>query len=138
MSMSNEYYMSGANAVGDFKMSLPVSDIVRLAASGVQFAPLDVIPVVDPLSYAPQREAVMPRTLVDLFWDRYKRAEQARPDRGFGELTPFTLYAYEYGQIVYVLFCPLDAVPFIIEDAAPCFPSDALMAKVALYKGTTK
>lgn len=119
------------------KPGVHISDMIRLATAGVQFAPLDVEPIIDPILYNhPPPDAPLPRTLVDLFWDRYSRAQGARA-RFDCYLPPFQLYAHEYGEIVYVMFCPASDVPVIIEDAAACFPSDALMAKVALYKGTT-
>ena len=118
---------------------LSVSDIERLVRAGVTTTFQDIAMVVvpdapspspAPLSYDPYRSA-----LVEAFWQRWDRAHSIDRDRAL-MVQPYEIHAQSYAETVYVMVCPRSAPPFIIEDHAGLYPSDALMAKLLLYEGT--
>jgi len=110
---------------------LSVSDIERLVRAGVTttFQDIAMVVVPDPASYG--------SALVEAFWQRWDRAHRTDRDRVFAEQQqPYEIHAQSYAETVYVMVCPRSAPPFIIEEHAGLYPSDALMAKLLLYEGT--
>ena len=118
---------------------LSVSDVVKLAAAGVKVDLTEIRNCIDRdenlPSATPGRADVFPATLVDAFWERWRRAHSAQPCQHFYE-SPYAVYAHEYAGTVYVMVCPHNQQPFVVEDHGPLYPSDALMAKLALYEST--
>lgn len=119
-------------------MILSVSDLVRLATAGVKVDLSDHNLVVNRDEDLPHVMAqnVFPASLVDAFWDRWHRAHVNTNNFPAGRLIPYAIYAHEFAETVYVMVCPVKQPPFIIEDHARLYPSDALMAKLALYEST--
>lgn len=117
---------------------LTVRDVERLAKAGVKIEFTQIAEQVIPDPEAPQRmhhNYIAPTTLVDSFWDRWRRAYPSRADE-FGRIAPWQIFAHEYDGIVYVLVCPYDEAPFVLQDHAPLYPSDALMASLSLREKT--
>lgn len=115
-------------------MTLSVSDVERLAKAGVAIRFEDIKYQIEPDTAAPPPQHFpMPRTLEEAFWDRWRRAHLPR-ENTFGAMIPYTINASEQGGKVYVFVSPGDQPPFILEDDAVLYPSDALMAKLALYE----
>lgn len=115
-------------------MTLSVSDVERLAKAGVAIKFEDIKYQIEPdTAAAPPQHFPMPRTLEEAFWDRWRRAHLPR-ENTFGAMIPYTINASEQGGKVYVFVSPGDQPPFILEDDAVLYPSDALMAKLALYE----
>lgn len=128
----------GAQAYGpnpDFRQRLCVSDYVKLATAGVK---IDFTDIRDQIACDLPDMGVLapraPRTLKEAFWDRWRRANRGS-DMSYGDAIPsFDVQAHQHKDTVYVLFCPHDEPPVIIEDTAILFPSDALMAKIGLRR----
>lgn len=131
---------TGANAQSLLASSLrprvTVSDIERLAKAGVKMDWTEVRDQVipDPPRMAPETD-MMPRPLADLIWDRYRRT--LNNTRQNLMTAPFQLFAAEHEEKVYVFVAPYGEQPLIIEDERIIFPSDALIAKLALLEKTT-
>jgi len=120
-------------------MILSVSDVVKLASAGVKCDLTDLKIVIERDENFPQANVPsygpysLSRTLDDAFWDRWQRAH-VHQLQGFTR--PYLIHAHEFAETVYVMVCPPTQAPFIIEDRAPCYPSDALMAALSLYEST--
>jgi hypothetical protein len=120
-------------------MMLSVSDVVKLALAGVKVDLNDIKGSIDRDENLPSPPVippanVFPRNLEEAFWDRWRRAH-LNSMQSFYE-PPYGIYAHEFAETVYVMVCPRKQAPFIIEDRAPCYPSDALMAALSLYEST--
>lgn len=114
----------------DNRKLLSVSDIERLAKSGVH---VDFKDVAEQIMQDPP-PATKHTPLIDAFWDRYWRA---RPEQDqWGRPTPYQIAAIQYEDLIYVFVGPRDRPPFVIEDQRVLYPSDALMAKMALLEQT--
>lgn len=112
---------------------LSVSDVERLAKAGVTIKFTEIKNQIKPDDQmVPQPMFPPPRTLEEAFWDRWKRAHLQR-DYSF-DVRPYNINASEHGGKVYVFVSPGDQPPFILDDDAVLYPSDALMAKLALYE----
>jgi hypothetical protein len=113
---------------------LSISEIERLAKAGVTLTVETVRPVSDPAGEYPTK----PPTLSDLIWERYTRAIRAANNgRDFpGYCMPFELLATNHGDTTWVSVHPtnFNYEPFQLTDVAAIFPSDALMAKLALWE----
>ncbi len=115
---------------------LSISDIERLAKAGVKVEIATVVPQAD--APAPTTD---PRVsgLAGAIWDRYVRGKRARDGdtyHGFGFQLPFELLATKHGDKIWVSVHPTSAIhePFQLQDDALVFPSDALMASLALWE----
>lgn len=111
---------------------LTVSDVERLAKAGVKIEFEAIRDQIRPDDPTPPRYDA-PRTLEDAFWERWKRAN-IRDDVNMGRMFPYKINASQHGDKVYVFVAPLDQPPFILEDVSVLYPSDALMAKLALLE----
>jgi hypothetical protein len=115
--------------------TLTVRDVERLAKAGVVINFADIKDQVMPDTDHPPPEAMsVPQSLDDAFWQRWHRAHI----KDFHSLyeRPYDIHAHAYGDKVYVFVAPRDREPLIIEDVAQLYPSDALMAKIALLETT--
>ena len=124
-------------------MMLSVSDVVKLAMAGVKIDLNDIKGAIDrdenlPSSYPLKEPNVFPKTLEEAFWDRWHRAHTRRNEFEYGLSIPYEVHAHEFAETVYVMVCPVKQAPFIIEDHHLLYPSDALMAKLAIYESNTK
>lgn len=115
-------------------VTLTVSDVERLAKAGVSIKFEDIRHQIKPddLSPTPTYDD-RPRSLEEAFWDRWKRARAAN-NIYTSMMMPYAVNASQHGDKVYVFVSPADQPPFIIEDVAVLYPSDALMAKMALLE----
>ena len=109
---------------------LTVSDVVELAKAGVQVSFKDVQMQIVP---NPHNNRRIVRSLEDSFWERWQRANPRDPN-SFGVIPSFMVMAHRAGDKVYLAVAPTDHPTFILEDEAVLFPSDALMAKLALWE----
>lgn len=112
---------------------LTVSDFERLAKAGVkiEFEQIANQIVQDRMPPPPQ---TCHRTLNESFWDRYRRAHCHHYE---GSMQPYDIHASAHGDKVYVFVMPSNTdAPFVLEDDAPLYPSDALMAKLVLWEKT--
>lgn len=117
------------------RQPLTVSDVERLAKAGVQINFADIAgQVMNDGPPPPTAADLWPNSLNESFWQRWKRANPKR--YGMGQDQPFQIFATEFKDTVNVYVAPSDAKPFILEDDAALFPSDALMAKLALWERT--
>lgn len=116
---------------------LTVSDIERLVKAGVTVTFADIAAQVTP-DYMPAPENIPvpdPKTLEDAFWQRWKRAHTRVDPMTFeGMMRPYKIHCHERGSKVFVMVCSDKEDPFLIEDEAALYPSDALMAKLAIYE----
>lgn len=136
---SQAYGAQGANGPTygpkDYRPSLCVSDYVKLATAGVKMDFKDIRDQI--VCDVPDMNVLKPhalRTLKEAFWDRWRRANRGS-EMSYGDAVPgFNIHAHQHGEIVYVMLCPHDEPPVIIEDTAILFPSDALMAKIGLRR----
>lgn len=110
---------------------LTVSDVERLAKAGVKIEFEAIRDQIRPDALMQTYDA--PRTLEDAFWERWRRAN-IRDDVNMGRMFPYKINASQHGDKVYVFVAPLDQPPFILEDVSVLYPSDALMAKLALLE----
>lgn len=109
---------------------LSVTDIERLAKAGVKVEWKDIAAQVQP----DFKQA--PLTLVEAFWQRWKRANPGNNLEYYGRVQPWQIFATTYGEKVFVYVAPIDAEPFILEDEKVLYPSDALIAKLHLREHT--
>lgn len=115
---------------------LSVGDIERLAKAGVTVKFEDIAGQVRRDSEFPQQrdDRFDPYTgevkLEAMFWARYRRAYNPHD----GSLPAVQLKCIDYNDTVHVMVCTPKQAPLIIEDPKPLYPSDALMAKVALME----
>lgn len=118
---------------------LSVSDVERLAKAGVAIKFEDIRHQVtaDVMMAPAMNYDERPRSLEDSFWDRWKRAHTRQMREHIGVITPYGIHATEYDGKIYVTVSPQDQAPFILEDEAVLYPSDALMAKLALLEKIT-
>jgi hypothetical protein len=127
-------------AYGAERMMLSVSDIVKMATAGVKVDLADLKDCVESDENLPSMTAVpadvFPRSLEDAFLDRWRRAHPRNINSYADPLVPYGIHAHEFAGIVYVMVCPWNQPPFLIEDSGVCYPSDALMAALALYEST--
>lgn len=109
------------------RRQLSVRDIERLASAGVkiELGTIDVLP-------DPYREA-LPIELADAIWQRWTRTNDVLERQ---LVRPYQLLATQYGDKVWVSVHPnhLEYEPFQLQDTAAIFPSDALMAQLALWE----
>lgn len=121
--------------------AMTVSDIERLAKAGVHISLLPIMPQADPIYYEPPGARTTP-TMEDAFWDRWTRSKYAAmPDETRwrhleGLQQPFKILASKHGDKVWVSIHPnnFNYEPFQLQDNAAIYPSDALMACVALWE----
>lgn len=122
--------------------SLCVRDVERMAKAGVVIKWESIRGQVIRDEDCPSSR---PREIEDTFWDRYnmtslasqynmrradfKIAAHPHGDKVSVIVMPFSKSIFNEGAIAY----PGEA-PFIIEDEAVLYPSDALMAKIALWE----
>jgi hypothetical protein len=126
-----------------------VSAIERLAKAGVNVQLGPVYPQEDMPATDDHRESELDRlaepwrfnNLARSVWDRWLRARRALRDPDYGDAldgqqVPFVLLATQHGDTVHLSVHPNDPEhePFILTDNAIIFPSDALMAKLALWQ----
>lgn len=123
-------------------VSLTVSDIERLAKAGVTMAIGDaggqVMPVPDFVERPLTQYERKPETLEDCFWLRWWRSRLCRniSTHYNDAIPPFKVLATVHGDKVWVSIHPanFNYEPFQLQDAKAIFPSDALMASVALWE----
>lgn len=114
---------------------LHVTDVERLAKAGVKIDFEQIAAQVTP-DPAEERPQYYYNDLTRFFWERWLRAN-SREDSSFnGHLRPYDIFAQRHNDTIYVMVTPPPASdkPFIIEDAATLYPSDALMAQLALWQ----
>lgn len=112
---------------------LSISEIERLAKAGVTVnlhGPC--IPQSDPYVHQEQKFQSRVYPMIDAFWERWRRANTAAREDGF---ETFGMYAIEVGDKVQALFHEGSRF-VVIEDEKILYPSDALMAKVHLWRQT--
>jgi len=110
---------------------LTVNDIERMAKAGVVIAYKDIAGHV-----VPDQQPERPRTLEDAFWERWHRANVSKDYRFEAYRRPYAVAAHQHGDKVTVFVQPHDKAPFTLEDESVLYPSDALMAKLALWEKT--
>jgi hypothetical protein len=122
-------------------MQITVSDVERLTKAGVTITWHDIenCLVPDPLQPPPYTETPKAASLADAIWERWKRTRRAksRPDRFDVLEMPYQLLATEHGgDKVWVSVHPVNFnyEPFQLQDDSAIFPSDALMANLALWE----
>lgn len=117
--------------------SLHVADIERLAKAGVKIELEHVTPMADPIMHTEAR----PEAMADAIWQRWHRNKDAISgdvnrfyDRS--NVMPFQLLASKHGDKVWVSVHPanFNYEPFQLQDNALVFPSDTLMAMLALWE----
>jgi hypothetical protein len=111
-----------------------ISDIERLAKAGVQISLSNIAPQQDP--YPPEPHPYN-KTLADRIWDRWHMARMgANPHYRDGMAKPFQLLASQHNDKVWVSVHPTNFSyePFQLQDDAAIFPSDTLMANIALWE----
>ena len=114
---------------------LTVSEIERLAKAGVTMTFSEIAAQVVPDYMTPPNELhVDPMTLEESFWQRWRRAHLPDPLTFRGDIAPYKIHCHERGDTVFIMVCPEKEDPFIVFDEAILYPSDALMAKLALYE----
>lgn len=119
--------------------TLTVSDIERLAKAGVTMSFDDICHQImpDPPEVSQQDVFSHPCSLVESFWQRWRRANPSNPHSMVFVSPPYVIAsATEYGDKVYVCVAPTDREPFILEDDKHLYPSDSLMAKLHLMERT--
>ena len=111
---------------------LSVTDVERLAKAGVKIDFEQIAAQVSPDLPEKTRENYY-NELTRFFWERWLRANS---DEHSFNLRPYDIFAQRHNETVYVMVTPPPASdkPFIIEDAATLYPSDALMAQLALWQ----
>lgn len=120
------------------RQPLRVSDVVKLASAGVVIEFKDIAAQVqsDGPDYPPVQTTAP--AMADAIWDRWHRTKRAGHEQfGFrdeGTMRPWQLFATQHGDTVHVFVAPRGAEPFVLTDAAAIFPSDALMASLALHE----
>ena len=130
-------FVDHVNSQPQFMHQLPVSDIERLAKAGVVINIGNVVPVCDPTPVVvPETRIQSIQSLEDAIWDRWYRTKAVKGHRDFGYELPFKLLASQHGDKVWVSLHPANSnyEPFQIQDDAVIFPSDALMAQLALWE----
>lgn len=141
MDMNHEQYDAPQHAPRH--QCLSVSEIERLAKAGVTVALCEIVPHSDPyIPPPPEPHNGRDLGMEQAIWERYVRSKRAglggRIDEPavHGMMQPFKLLASQHGDKVWVSVHPMDAAyePFMLEDIAVIFPSDALMAKIALWE----
>lgn len=123
-------------------ITLTVSDIERLAKSGVAMSIGEVHPITDPLPPTEElHQDIFPSPMAEAIWDRWKRSKYGMTGTHIhGFSMPFQLLASPHGDKVWVSVHPtnFNYEPFQLQDDAPIYPSDALMAKLALWEANHK
>jgi len=111
--------------------ALTVNEVAQLAAAGVKIEMVDVEIIT--AQEAKKRNVMFDSShLTQPLLDRLIR--QGRRDSN--EFVPLNLSAVEHGGVVYVFFYNGAGAPLVLEDQSNLYPSDALMAKIALYQET--
>lgn len=123
--------------------SICVSDIVKLAAAGVTMSFNDIKNQVIPDGPSEPRMRPIPLiddTLAQALWSRVATNLQliAGEYSNLGFTRPYQLAAAKFEETIYVFAVAPGHPPVILTDPAHCFPSDALMAKLALLKDQAK
>lgn len=136
--MSGSYFDPAANRN---VIELSVSEIERLAKAGVKVEIEPVRPVSDPSDPGPQRGFGIEPPLEQAFWDRWRRSAKAKLGNQYEYrfetgLMPFRVLATQHGDTVWVSIHPINFSyePFQLKDVSAIFPSDALMANIALWE----
>jgi hypothetical protein len=128
--------MSRSPYIRDTSTSLTISDIERLAKAGVSVTLSSIIPLADP--FPPYAPVPTVRSLEDAIWDRWQRTRLATHSfhDTYGEVRPYQLLASTHGDKVWVSVHPtnFNYEPFQLQDDSAIFPSDALMANLALWE----
>lgn len=124
--------------------TLSVSDIVRLATAGVKVELGPIVPLCDdqcPIPPAPPDQHIFmdDNQMEKAIWDRWERSKRAKMSAGrYGDIhqSPFKLLATQHGEKVWVSVHPhnFNYEPFQLQDQSAIFPSDALMAQLALWE----
>lgn len=116
---------------------LEVSEIERLAKAGVAITLTAIMPKSDArveLEYPSKR----PLTLEDAFWQRYiQRVKSIRSGQlGDGMLKNFSILCSQHNDDIWMSVHPtnFNYEPFQLRDYATVFPSDKLMAEIALWE----
>lgn len=124
-------------------VALTVSDIERLAKAGVTMQIEHVIPMADPPRDELRNVEDCHRNLNHLsrsLMQRWLQTKRARHSNDYftmdGLCVPWSILATQHGDKVWVSVHPLTEgyEPFQLTDEAVIFPSDALMAKLALWE----
>lgn len=114
---------------------LQIHEIERLAKAGVKIEMTQIFPTPDQVVAEPwpahNQARVYP--LIDAFWERWRRANGDSFMSRSGQEAGFGLYAATVGDKVQVFVHSTDRC-VLIEDEAPLYPSDALMAKLHLWE----
>lgn len=121
------------------RQPLTVSDVVKLASAGVKVEFKDIChQITSDGPDHPPLQATAP-AMADAIWDRWHRTKRAslRGDQ-FGYhsdgIRPWELFAAQHKDTVHVFVAPRGDEPFVLTDAATIFPSDTLMASLALHE----
>lgn len=129
--MSNSFPAAGIMAT-----ELEVSEIERLAKAGVVITLTAIVPKSDePVAAYP---STRPLTLEDAFWQRYiQRVKSIRQVQlGDGMLKNFSILCSQHNDDIWMSVHPtnFNYEPFQLRDYATVFPSDKLMAEIALWE----
>lgn len=117
---------------------LCVSDIERLAKAGVQIGLTRIVPVSDPYPAAAHEAPHTAPPMAEAIWERWRRSKRVSRPPAYGDylIPPFELLASQHGDKVWVSVHPTNYNydPFQIQDDSAIFPSDGLMASLALWE----
>lgn len=118
---------------------LNIREIERLAKAGVSIVLDTITPQSDP--YEHNAEGQTKPAMARSVWDRWERNKMAMQNQSpyesrFVISLPFELLASRHGDKVWVSVHPtnFNYEPFQLQDDALVFPSDTLMASIALWE----
>lgn len=134
--MSSQNFAYTAGPLHELPRQLSISDVERLAKAGVQITFSDIAAQIAPDGPPPQQSSRFEEPIMaEAIWDRWMRSKRAHePFYDGGHMRPWQLFASQHGDTVHVFVAPRNGEPFILTDAATIFPSDALMASLALHE----
>lgn len=119
---------------------ITVNDAEKLAKAGVAMSWDAIQPFLyDSDDCRPAGPSPGERPMADAIWERWARAKLAHANSYYtydGQLRPWQLFAAAHKDTVHVFVAPSDGEPFVLTDVAAIFPSDALMASLALHDRT--
>jgi hypothetical protein len=119
-------------------VQLQVQEIERLANAGVKIELGPIVPTSDIAPAHPTPPKHPYEHMADAIWERWTQSRRASGNfHGLnGTMRPFQLMASQHGDKVWVSVHPnnFNYEPFQLQDEAVIFPSDALMATLALWE----
>lgn len=117
---------------------LQIHEIERLAKAGVTITMAEITPQSDWAAYPTVQ--TQPK-MAGAVWGRWRQSRHARGHpEDYGAMVPFELLASQHGDKVWLSVHPtnFNYEPFQLQDHAAIFPSDALMAQLALWEQNHK